>query len=85
VLWLDVFLRCVLWLPTRRSYLGIDAIRRSNGCGFGGITARAVWGCRQRMRFEPQRAGRAGRINPGALPPFGFIAAAVKLAMVPAT
>ena len=37
------------------------------------------------MRFEPQRTSRSDRINPGFLPPRGFIAIAMHLAMVPAT
>jgi hypothetical protein len=34
------------------------------------------------MRFEPQRASRRGPINPSLLPPCGFIATAIHLAMV---
>jgi hypothetical protein len=37
------------------------------------------------MRFEPQCAGRDGRIKPGLSPPRGFIATAVDFTMVPST
>ena len=37
------------------------------------------------MRFEPQHAGRNGRIYSYPPPPRGFIAAAMHLAMVPST
>jgi hypothetical protein len=37
------------------------------------------------MRVQPQCPGRDGRINPGAPPPCGFIAAAVDLTMVSPT
>ena len=37
------------------------------------------------MRFEPQRAGRNGRINSDLPPPRGFVAATMHLAMVPST
>jgi len=37
------------------------------------------------MGFEPKRAGRNGRINPGLAPPCGFIAAAMDLAMMAST
>jgi hypothetical protein len=40
---------------------------------------------RERMRFKPQRAGRNGRIYSYLLPPRGFVAAAMHLAMMPST
>jgi hypothetical protein len=36
------------------------------------------------VRFQPERTSRHGRIDPGAAPPGGFIAAAVDLAVVAA-
>ena len=32
--------------------------------------------------FQPQRAGGAGRIDPGLLPPCGFVAAVMDLTMM---
>ena len=40
--------------------------------------------CRQRTRFEPKRAGCCGGIEASLLPPSGFVADAVHLAMVSA-
>jgi hypothetical protein len=40
---------------------------------------------RERMRFEPQRAGSIGGIYSDLPPPRGFIAKTVYLAMVPST
>ena len=40
---------------------------------------------RQRMRFQPQRAGRNDGIYSDLPPPCGFIAVAMHLAMVPST
>ena len=37
---------------------------------------------RQRMGFEPKRAGRDCRVDAGLAPPCGFIAAAMDLAVV---
>ena len=39
----------------------------------------------ERMRFEPQRAGRNGGIYSDLPPPRGFITESVHLAMVPST
>jgi hypothetical protein len=49
------------------------------------INKQLIWACRHRVRFEPQHAGRNGRINTGFPPPCGFVATAMHLAMVPAT
>ena len=49
------------------------------------IDAHFVRSCRQRMRFQPQRASRDRRLDAGLPPPCGFIAAAVDLAMVSST
>lgn len=58
-------------------------------CTYSDSSARAFEarfvGCRrQRMRLQPQRAGGAGRIDPGLLPPSGFVATAMDLTVMTA-
>jgi len=38
---------------------------------------------RRRVRFKPQCAGRGAWIDAGYIPPFGFVAGAMDLSMVP--
>ena len=56
-------------------------------CADGGACGCAPdprFGCRQRMRFKPKRAGIYGGVDSSLLPPRGFIAVAVHFAMVSA-
>jgi len=55
---------------------------RVTGTSFTGIGRPVTLADRQGMSFQPERAGADRRIYADFLPPFGFIAAAVKLTMM---
>ena len=74
------------WAPlVGRPPLPDDLLRRVTGTSFTGISRPVALADRQGMSFQPKRAGTNGRIYADFLPPFGFIAAAVELAVVSST
>jgi hypothetical protein len=76
------------WLPfviraafaDRTIVLGGAPIRADSGCGGRSVDTHFIW--RQWMRLQPKRAGADTGIYAGFLPPCGFIATAMGLAMM---
>jgi hypothetical protein len=62
--------------------LGISLIRANTGLGGRSTDIPYIWNCRHGMALQPQSAGSDGRINASIFPPFGFITAAMSLAVM---
>jgi hypothetical protein len=64
--------------------LGSTLIGAGSGSGGRTVDAHFIRSCRQRMRLQPKRAGTDTGVDTGLLPPRGFIATAMDLAMMAA-
>ena len=80
----DDWLRFIILAPLaeRPMALGFTPISFASGYGCRAFDAHFVRIYRQRMRLEPERASRDGRIDTGLLPPGGLIATADEFAVM---